>query len=136
MISNFLNLIRIFRIISKKQILIDSKISKYCRFIGYILALFFAPVSLIKRPHEDYGKRLIDCLSDLGPIYIKFGQTLSTRPDLVGTEIADYLRLLQDKLPPFDSGVARRLITSLRGDIYVDEAISASKQKVATHSTN
>ncbi|QQV75519.1 putative protein kinase UbiB [Rickettsia tillamookensis] len=136
MISNFFNLIRIFRIISKKQILIDSKSPKYFRFIGYILALFFAPVSLIKKSQEDYGKRLIDCLSDLGPIYIKFGQTLSTRPDLVGAEIADYLRLLQDKLPPFDGGVARKLIASLRGDIYVDEAISASKQKIATHSTN
>ena len=73
----------------------------------------------------------IDCLSDLGPIYIKFGQTLSTRPDLVGAEIADYLRLLQDKLPPFDGGVARKLIASLRGDIYVDEAISASKQRLS-----
>ena len=136
MISNFFNLIRIFRIISKKRILIDSRSPKYFRFIGYILALFFAPSSLITKSREDYGKRLIDCLSDLGPIYIKFGQTLSTRPDLVGAEIAVYLRLLQDKLPPFDGGVARKLITSLRGDIYVDEAISASKQKIATHSTN
>ncbi|BDU59698.1 putative protein kinase UbiB [Candidatus Rickettsia kotlanii] len=135
MISNLFNLIRVFRIISKKQILIDSRSPKYFRFIGYILALFFAPVSLIKKSREDYGKRLIDCLSDLGPIYIKFGQTLSTRADLVGAEIAGYLRLLQDKLPPFDGGVARRLITSLRGDIYVDEAISASKQKIATQST-
>ncbi|BBJ32061.1 putative protein kinase UbiB [Rickettsia asiatica] len=135
MISNFFNLIRIFRIISKKQILIDSRSPKYFRFIGYILALFFAPVSLIKKSREDYGKRLIDCLSNLGPVYIKFGQTLSTRADLVGAEIADYLRLLQDKLPPFESRVARKLIASLRGDIYVDEAISASKQKIATQST-
>ncbi|MCZ6910025.1 MAG: 2-polyprenylphenol 6-hydroxylase, partial [Rickettsia endosymbiont of Ixodes persulcatus] len=110
MISNFLNLMRIFRIISKKQILIDSRVPKYFRFIGYILALFFAPISLIKKSREDYGKRLIDCLSNLGPIYIKFGQTLSTRADLVGAEIAEYLRLLQDKLPPFDSGVAREII--------------------------
>lgn len=136
MISNFFNLIRIFRIISKKRILLDSRSPKYLRFIGYILALFFAPSSLITKSREDYGKRLIDCLSDLGPIYIKFGQTLSTRPDLVGAEIAGYLRLLQDKLPPFDGRVARKLITSLQGDIYVDEAISASKQKIATHSTN
>ncbi|CAK6507594.1 2-polyprenylphenol 6-hydroxylase [Rickettsia helvetica] len=135
MISNFFNLIRIFRIISKKQILIDSRSPKYFRFIGYILALFFAPVSLIKKSREDYGKRLIDCLSNLGPVYIKFGQTLSTRADLVGAEIADYLRLLQDKLPPFESRVARKLIASLRRDIYVDEAISASKQKIATQST-
>ena len=110
MISNFFNLIRIFRIISKKQILIDSRSPQYFRFIGYILALFFAPVSLIKKSRKDYGQRLIDCLIELGPIYIKFGQTLSTRADLVGAEIADYLRLLQDKLPPFDGVVVRKLI--------------------------
>ncbi|WCR56119.1 2-polyprenylphenol 6-hydroxylase [Rickettsia asembonensis] len=110
MISNFFNLIRIFRIISKKRILVDSRNPKYFRFIGYILALFSAPLSLFKKPREDYGKRLIDCLSELGPIYIKFGQILSTRPDLVGVEIAGYLRLLQDRLPPFDGGVARKLM--------------------------
>ena len=137
MICNFFNLIRIFHIISKKQILTntdDVKIPVYLKFIGYILALFFAPLSLFRKSKEDYGKRLIDTLSSLGPIYIKFGQTLSTRPDLVGTQIVDYLRLLQDKLPPFDSKVARGMVTSLRGDIYVDEAISANKQKIATQS--
>lgn len=113
MIYNFFNLIRIFRIISKKQILTnaaDVSIPKYLKFIGYILALFFAPLSLLGKSKEDYGKRLVDCLSLLGPIYIKFGQTLSTRPDLIGTNLADYLRLLQDKLPPFDSKVARGMI--------------------------
>ncbi|KUJ84066.1 2-octaprenylphenol hydroxylase [Ruegeria marisrubri] len=40
-------------------------------------------------------------LTALGPAYIKFGQVLSTRPDVVGVELADQLRVLQDKLPPF-----------------------------------
>lgn len=43
--------------------------------------------------------------------------------------------MLQDKLPPFDSKVARGIVASLREDIYVDEAISASKQKIATQYT-
>ncbi|ADE30225.1 2-polyprenylphenol 6-hydroxylase [Rickettsia prowazekii] len=141
MISIFLNLIRIFRIVSKKQILIDSRSPKYFRFIGYILALFFAPSSLIKKSREDYGKRLTDCLTDLGPIYIKFGQTLSTRADLVGAEIACYLRLLQDKLPPFDGAVARKLIYKsfidhCKGEKSADAIISEHKQNVEKHSTN
>ena len=46
-------------------------------------------------------------LTALGPAYIKFGQILSTRPDLVGDELATQLRVLQDKLPPFATGVAK-----------------------------
>ena len=45
-------------------------------------------------------------LTALGPAYIKFGQVLSTRPDVVGTELANQLRVLQDKLPPFPRKVA------------------------------
>ena len=40
-------------------------------------------------------------LTALGPAYIKFGQILSTRPDVVGDELAVQMRVLQDKLPPF-----------------------------------
>jgi ubiquinone biosynthesis protein len=46
-------------------------------------------------------------LTALGPAYIKFGQVLSTRPDVVGDELAVQLRVLQDKLPPFPTGEAK-----------------------------
>jgi ubiquinone biosynthesis protein len=46
-------------------------------------------------------------LTALGPAYIKFGQILSTRPDVVGEELARQLRILQDRLPPFPAAVAR-----------------------------
>ncbi|NPD20213.1 2-polyprenylphenol 6-hydroxylase [Alterinioella nitratireducens] len=49
-------------------------------------------------------------LTALGPAYIKFGQILSTRPDVVGEELALQLRVLQDKLPPFDTDVAKRMV--------------------------
>ncbi|MGR3617754.1 MAG: 2-polyprenylphenol 6-hydroxylase [Paracoccaceae bacterium] len=45
-------------------------------------------------------------LSALGPAYIKFGQILSTRPDVVGDDLAQQLRVLQDQLPPFDRATA------------------------------
>lgn len=51
-------------------------------------------------------------LSALGPAYIKFGQILSTRPDVVGDDLADQLRVLQDKLPPFPMEEARSMIES------------------------
>jgi len=46
-------------------------------------------------------------LTALGPAYIKFGQVLSTRPDVVGDELAVQLRVLQDKLPPFSTEEAK-----------------------------
>ena len=46
-------------------------------------------------------------LTALGPAYIKFGQVLSTRPDVVGDELAVQMRVLQDKLPPFSMEEAR-----------------------------
>lgn len=49
-------------------------------------------------------------LSALGPAYIKFGQILSTRPDVVGEELAQQLKVLQDKLPPFPVSEAKRVI--------------------------
>lgn len=49
-------------------------------------------------------------LTALGPAYIKFGQILSTRPDVVGNDLAHQLRILQDKLPPFPTQVAKRTI--------------------------
>ena len=49
-------------------------------------------------------------LTALGPAYIKFGQVLSTRPDVVGDELAVQLRVLQDKLPPFSMEEARKAV--------------------------
>ena len=54
-------------------------------------------------------------LTALGPAYIKFGQILSTRPDIVGGELAAQLRVLQDKLPPFPTPIAKRMIAEELG---------------------
>ncbi|ASU37607.1 ubiquinone biosynthesis regulatory protein kinase UbiB [Herbaspirillum sp. meg3] len=52
------------------------------------------------------GERLRRALEDLGPIFVKFGQVLSTRRDLLPLDIADELTRLQDRVPPFDSELA------------------------------
>lgn len=56
------------------------------------------------------GERLRLALESLGPIFVKFGQVLSTRRDLMPTDIADELAKLQDNVPPFDSDVAVSII--------------------------
>ncbi len=52
------------------------------------------------------GRRLREALERLGPIFVKFGQVLSTRRDLLPIDIADELARLQDRVPPFASEVA------------------------------
>ncbi|PHQ71139.1 MAG: 2-polyprenylphenol 6-hydroxylase [Paracoccus sp.] len=49
-------------------------------------------------------------ITALGPAYIKFGQILSTRADVVGAELADQLRMLQDRLPPFPTPIAKEIV--------------------------
>jgi ubiquinone biosynthesis protein len=53
---------------------------------------------------------VLRALTALGPAYIKFGQLLSTRPDVVGPELAAQLTILQDKLPPFPTAAARETV--------------------------
>ncbi|MCO6517457.1 ubiquinone biosynthesis regulatory protein kinase UbiB [Snodgrassella sp.] len=59
--------------------------------------------------------RLRLALESLGPIFVKFGQVLSTRPDLIPPDYAHELALLQDRVPPFDSDVAIKVIESELG---------------------
>lgn len=56
------------------------------------------------------GERLADALESLGPAYIKFGQFLATRPDVLGVEAAQDLSRLKDKLPPFPKSAAREAL--------------------------
>jgi len=58
------------------------------------------------------GQRLVAALQALGPTYIKFGQALSTRPDLVGEEVAADLSELHDRLPPFAFAEVHAIIES------------------------
>lgn len=66
-----------------------------------------------RKPSNDprpRGERLRLALEELGPVFIKFGQALSTRPDLVPADIAVELAGLQDRVPPFPSADARAII--------------------------
>jgi len=72
-------------------------------------------------------------LTALGPAYIKFGQILSTRPDIVGEELAMQLKYLQDRLPPFSTEVAKAMVADeLR--LPVDEVFASFSEPVAAAS--
>lgn len=71
---------------------------------------FVRVVTLGRRLHAPRGQRLREALERLGPIFVKFGQVLSTRRDLLPDDIADELARLQDDVPPFPAAVARQLV--------------------------
>lgn len=63
-----------------------------------------------KHKNKPGGERLKLAMQELGPVYIKLGQMLSTRRDLLSDEWASELAMLQDKVPPFDGALARQAI--------------------------
>jgi ubiquinone biosynthesis protein len=69
----------------------------------------------VRRQDAPRAQRLRLALEELGPIFVKFGQALSTRRDLLPIDIADELAKLQDRVPPFDGKVARAIIEAAYG---------------------
>ena len=76
---------------------------------------------------------MLRALTALGPAYIKFGQLMSTRPDVVGTKMANELRVLQDAVPAFPTKIAKAEIESALG-APVDEIFSDFSEPVAAAS--
>jgi ubiquinone biosynthesis protein len=80
------------------------------------------------------GERLRMALEKLGPIFVKFGQVLSTRRDLIPADIADELAGLQDNVPPFSAALARQLIEKAFGRSIEDVFSSFDAEPVASAS--
>ncbi|MEL7255055.1 MAG: 2-polyprenylphenol 6-hydroxylase [Pseudomonadota bacterium] len=75
----------------------------------------------------------VRALTALGPAYIKFGQIFSTRPDIVGTDLAKQLRVLQDKLPPFEASAAKLAVAQDLGH-PVEEIFTEFSEPIAAAS--
>jgi ubiquinone biosynthesis protein len=70
----------------------------------------FVPRASREIAAQSRGARLRLALQELGPIFVKFGQILSTRRDLVPPDVAEELTLLQDRVAPFDGDIARAIV--------------------------
>ncbi len=80
------------------------------------------------------GERLRMGLERLGPIFVKFGQVLSTRRDLIPLDVADELAHLQDRVPPFPAAVSRRLVETAFGRRIEDIFATFDAEPVASAS--
>ncbi|WP_414648932.1 ubiquinone biosynthesis regulatory protein kinase UbiB [Dokdonella sp.] len=80
------------------------------------------------------GERLVLALTELGPIFVKFGQILSTRRDLLPADIADALTALQDKVTPYPGSVARTAIEKALGAPVEERYAAFDEQPLASAS--
>ncbi len=103
-IRHIIQLCRIAYVLAKHDALFCLEETRVAPAITFVVKLVRKPTKLPR------GKRLANALKELGPSFIKLGQVLSTRSDLVGDDIARDLSELQDKLPPFPSRIARAII--------------------------
>ena len=106
----FLRLLRIARVLCKYGLSRFLKLGP-----GRLLTPLFWLLSLGGNKSANEGVRIRLALQDLGPVFVKFGQALSTRPDLLPDEIAAELILLQDAVPPFEGELAKEIIEKSLG---------------------
>jgi ubiquinone biosynthesis protein len=111
MILKFLRLLKIISVATRygldEIVISELPVPRTAKFIDKLF--FWRNISAPR------GVRLRMALEELGPIFVKFGQVLSTRRDLMPPDIADELALLQDRVPPFPTEFAIAQITRALG---------------------
>jgi len=114
MIKKIITLFKIARKIAQSDIInIVSKfheIPKIVKFFSYIFSFSFSNTNKLNRTSINEDEKLCNLIQEMGTTFIKLGQFLSTRPDIIGNEIAKKLENLQDKLPPFETNKAKEII--------------------------
>ncbi|GAB4356481.1 MAG: ubiquinone biosynthesis regulatory protein kinase UbiB [Methylohalobius crimeensis] len=104
----------LWRLIRVQQILLRHGLDELILGLPWLRPLrflrWFSPNIWRRRRRPPRGERIRLALEELGPIYVKFGQAISTRRDLLPDDIALELAKLQDRVPPFPGVQARRMI--------------------------
>ncbi len=107
------------RLLTIHRVLVRYGLDDYVRATHLYRPLRFvfwlSPWTWFSRRRGTRGERLRRALEELGPIFVKFGQVISTRRDLLPTDIADELARLQDRVPPFDGALAKARIEASLG---------------------
>nr|MBS0020551.1 ubiquinone biosynthesis regulatory protein kinase UbiB [Gammaproteobacteria bacterium] len=111
------------------EIILATHLLRPIRFVLYLL-----PWNWFRGSQPPRGMRIRMALEDLGPIFVKFGQLLSTRRDLLPEDIADQLAKLQDHVPSFPGEQARSLIERAYGRPLEEMFLEFDQQPLASAS--
>ena len=113
MLKNLFHLYRIGRVLIRHNL--DELLHAMALPKAMIVALKIIPTRWRGDQHRPRGARLREALQELGPVFVKFGQVLSTRPDLIPEDIHTELTKLQDAVPPFAGAIARQEVEAALG---------------------
>ena len=129
MIKKILILLKIGRALAKSSTLdYFGELYKPNFLIRYSIKIFgFSSFKKKSLDSKSVGQRLVSALKELGPTFIKLGQFLGTRPDIVGKDLAKELQSLQDDLPPFDMEIAKKSISNEIGEEKYKQIENLSK---------
>jgi len=128
-LSRLLHIRRVIRKYSLTSLFDDLALSRPKRIVA---GLLFSPAE--KTSTQPRGERIRLALEELGPIFVKLGQALSTRPDLVPADIAAELTKLQDQVPAFSAEQSMQIIHQAYGDQFEDIFASIESQPMASAS--
>ncbi len=100
--------------------------------LPFLIKVFFDLIAIGSRKKilnnsKSAGEKLCDALEGMGTTFIKLGQFLATRPDIIGDKLASDLEKLQDKLPPFSFEEAKTILKNEIGDKYFENIYEISK---------
>ena len=110
------------RILGIQRVLVKYGLDEFIRKTHLLRPLRFLFLVLPRRRNTSaaLGERIRLALEELGPIFVKFGQAISTRRDLLPRDVADELAKLQDRVPPFPADIAIAILNDAYGE-HVDE---------------
>ncbi len=111
------------------EIVLATHLFRPVRFLLYLL-----PWHWFRATRAPRAVRIRRALEDLGPIFVKFGQILSTRRDLLPDDIAEELARLQDRVPPFPGNEARHIVEQAYGASLEDKFLSFDETPLASAS--
>jgi ubiquinone biosynthesis protein len=106
--GQFIRLLRINFVLMRHGL--DDIIFATHLFRPFRFLIYLNPINWFLRKRASRAERVRRSLEDLGPIFIKFGQMLSTRRDLLPDDVADELERLQDAVPAFPGAIAQQII--------------------------
>ncbi|MES2203917.1 MAG: AarF/UbiB family protein [Pseudomonadota bacterium] len=128
---HFIQFIRIFYLVFRYNL------DEFLLQAPYFRRLYFLrwcnPFYIFSNRFISRGQRLTLALQKAGPLFVKFGQILSTRQDIFPKDIVDQLVTLQDKVPPFSPNIARQLIHPLSHFSHVNYTPIASASIAQVH---